>query len=49
MKKDIRDRLRSNILLADGAMGSLVVARGAPADGERSAEIGPAVLEAGRQ
>ncbi len=35
-KKDIRERLRTEILLADGAMGSLLVARGAPPDSPRS-------------
>jgi methionine synthase I (cobalamin-dependent)/5,10-methylenetetrahydrofolate reductase len=37
MKKDIRERLRTEVLLADGAMGTLLVSRGAPADGPRSA------------
>ena len=35
-KKDIRQRLDSEVVLADGAMGSLLVARGAPQDGPRS-------------
>ena len=36
MKKDIRERLRADVLLADGAMGTLLVSRGAPPDGPRS-------------
>ncbi len=36
MKKDIRERLAREVLLADGAMGTLLVARGAPSDGPRS-------------
>ena len=36
MKKDIRERLAKEVLLADGAMGTLLVARGAPSDGPRS-------------
>lgn len=36
MKKDIRERLESDILLADGALGTLLVSRGAPSDGPRS-------------
>ncbi len=36
MKQDIRERVRSEVILADGAMGTLLVARGAPADGPRS-------------
>jgi homocysteine S-methyltransferase len=36
MKRDIRDRLRTEVLLGDGAMGTLLVSRGAPADGPRS-------------
>ncbi len=36
MKRDIRDRLKTEVLLADGAMGSLLVSRGAPQDGPRS-------------
>lgn len=36
MKKDIRERLRSEVLLADGANGSLLVSRGAPPEGPRS-------------
>jgi methionine synthase I (cobalamin-dependent) len=36
MKRDIRERLRHDVLLADGAMGTLLVSRGAPADGPRS-------------
>jgi homocysteine S-methyltransferase len=36
MKKDIRERLKTEVLLADGAMGSLLVSRGAPADGPRA-------------
>src|SRR5450759_4154067 len=36
MKKDIRERLRAEVLLADGAMGTLLVSRGAPAEGPRS-------------
>ena len=36
MKKDIRERLQHDVLLADGAMGTLLVSRGAPADGPRS-------------
>ena len=35
MKKDIRERLRAEVLLADGAMGTLLVSRGAPAEGPR--------------
>ncbi len=37
MKRDIRERLKADVLLADGAMGTLLVSRGAPADGPRSA------------
>jgi len=36
MKKDIRERLKTEVLLADGAHGTLLVARGAPSDGPRS-------------
>ena len=36
MKRDIRERLKAEVLLADGAMGTLLVSRGAPADGPRS-------------
>ncbi len=36
MKKDIRERLRSEVLLGDGAMATLLVARGATADSPRS-------------
>jgi methionine synthase I (cobalamin-dependent)/5,10-methylenetetrahydrofolate reductase len=36
MKKDIRERLKTDVLLADGAIGTLLVSRGAPADGPRS-------------
>jgi len=36
MKRDIRERLQHDVLLADGAMGTLLVSRGAPADGPRS-------------
>lgn len=36
MKRDIRERLKSEVLLGDGAMGTLLVSRGAPADGPRS-------------
>jgi len=36
MTKDIRERLRHDVLLADGAMGTLLVSRGAPAEGPRS-------------
>jgi homocysteine S-methyltransferase len=36
MKRDIRDRLKAEVLLADGAMGTLLVSRGAPAEGPRS-------------
>ena len=36
MKKDIRERLKGEVLLADGAMGTLLVSRGAPPDGPRS-------------
>jgi homocysteine S-methyltransferase len=36
MKKDIRERLKTEVLLGDGAMGTLLVSRGAPADGPRS-------------
>src|SRR5438105_1008208 len=36
MKKDIRERLRTEILLADGGLGTLFVSRGAPSDGPRS-------------
>ncbi len=33
---DIRERLRDSVLLADGAVGTLLVSRGAPPDGPRS-------------
>jgi methionine synthase I (cobalamin-dependent) len=36
MKRDIRERLKTEVLLGDGAMGTLLVSRGAPADGPRS-------------
>lgn len=36
MKRDIRDRLKTDVLLADGAHGTLLVSRGAPSDGPRS-------------
>ena len=36
MKRDIRDRLKTDILLADGGMGTLLVSRGAASDGPRS-------------
>lgn len=36
MKKDIRERLTREVLLADGAVGSQLVSRGAPQDGPRS-------------
>lgn len=36
MRKDIRQRLQESTLLADGAIGTLLVSRGAPADGPRS-------------
>jgi homocysteine S-methyltransferase len=36
MKKDIRERLKTEVLLGDGAMGTLLVSRGAAADGPRS-------------
>jgi homocysteine S-methyltransferase len=36
MKKDIRERLKTDVLLADGAIGTLLVSRGAAADGPRS-------------
>ncbi|HEX7527825.1 MAG TPA: homocysteine S-methyltransferase family protein, partial [Thermoanaerobaculia bacterium] len=36
MKRDIRERLKAEVLLADGAMGTLLVSRGAPAEGPRS-------------
>ncbi|HUM02061.1 MAG TPA: bifunctional homocysteine S-methyltransferase/methylenetetrahydrofolate reductase [Thermoanaerobaculia bacterium] len=36
MTKGIRDRLRDGVLLSDGAVGTLLVSRGAPADGPRS-------------
>jgi methionine synthase I (cobalamin-dependent)/5,10-methylenetetrahydrofolate reductase len=36
MKKDIRERLKTEVLLGDGAMGTLLVSRGAPAEGPRS-------------
>lgn len=36
MKKDIRERLRTDVLLSDGGVGTLLVARGAPQDGPRS-------------
>jgi len=36
MTKDIRERLKHDVLLADGAMGTLLVSRGAPAKGPRS-------------
>ena len=36
MTKDIRERLKHDVLLADGAMGTLLVSRGAPANGPRS-------------
>ncbi|KAA0256410.1 MAG: bifunctional homocysteine S-methyltransferase/methylenetetrahydrofolate reductase [Acidobacteria bacterium] len=35
-KRDIRERLAGEVLLADGAMGSLLVSRGAPPDSPRS-------------
>src|SRR5450756_1573621 len=36
MKRDIRERLKAEVLLTDGAMGTLLVSRGAPAEGPRS-------------
>src|SRR5258708_22360093 len=36
MTKDIRERLKTDVLLADGAMGTLLVSRGAPVAGPRS-------------
>src|SRR5450755_3599920 len=39
MKKDIRERLKTEVLLADGAMGTLLVSRGAPAEGPRSPNV----------
>jgi methionine synthase I (cobalamin-dependent)/5,10-methylenetetrahydrofolate reductase len=36
MKKDIREKLQNDILVADGGLGTLFVARGAPPDGPRS-------------
>src|SRR5512135_1264488 len=36
MKQDIRERLREEVLVADGAMGTLLVARGAAPDSPRS-------------
>ena len=36
MRQGIRDRLKDGILLADGAVGTLLVSRGAPTDGPRS-------------
>ena len=36
MKRDIRERLKTEVLLGDGATGTLLVSRGAPADGPRS-------------
>jgi len=36
MKRDIRERLKTEVLLGDGAMGTLLVSRGAPADGPRA-------------
>jgi homocysteine S-methyltransferase len=35
-RHDIRERLRESVLLADGAVGTLLVSRGAPPDGPRS-------------
>ena len=39
MKRDIRERLKTDVLLADGAMGTLLVSRGAPAEGPRSPNL----------
>ena len=36
MRKDIRERLSESVLLADGAIGTLLVSRGAPTEGPRS-------------
>jgi len=36
MKKDIRERFHTDILVADGGLGTLLVARGAPPDGARA-------------
>jgi methionine synthase I (cobalamin-dependent)/5,10-methylenetetrahydrofolate reductase len=36
MKTDIRERLTEGVLLADGAIGTLLVSRGAPTEGPRS-------------
>jgi homocysteine S-methyltransferase len=36
MTKGIRDRLKDGVLLADGAIGTLLVSRGAPTEGPRS-------------
>jgi len=36
MKIDIRERLKTGVLLADGAVGTLLVSRGAPTEGPRS-------------
>jgi methionine synthase / methylenetetrahydrofolate reductase (NADH) len=36
MKRDIREKLKTDILVADGGLGTLFVARGAPSDGPRS-------------
>lgn len=35
MKHDIRDRLKTEVLLADGAMGTLLVSRGAAPESPR--------------
>ncbi|HQR66157.1 MAG TPA: bifunctional homocysteine S-methyltransferase/methylenetetrahydrofolate reductase [Thermoanaerobaculia bacterium] len=36
MTKEIRDRLKDGVLLADGAIGTLLVSRGAPPEGPRA-------------
>jgi methionine synthase I (cobalamin-dependent)/5,10-methylenetetrahydrofolate reductase len=36
MRRDIRERLTGGVLLADGAIGTLLVSRGAPTEGPRS-------------
>ena len=41
MKRDIRERLKAEVLLADGAMGTLLVSRGAPPEGPRSPRSSP--------
>ena len=41
MKQDIRERLKTEVLLADGAMGTLLVARGAAPGSPRSPSPSP--------